>query len=48
MRQRRWNKSNVAITHNSNEAAAIKQAIELLQIMSDVNNNDVVVITLNG
>ncbi len=47
MRQRRWNNSNVAITHNSDEAAAIKQAVELLQITSEVNNNDVVVITPN-
>ncbi len=47
MRQRRWNNSDVAITHNSDEAAAIKQAVELLQITSDVKNNDIVVITPN-
>ncbi len=47
MRQRRWQNSNVAITHNNDEAAAIKQALDLLQITSAVNSNDVVVITPN-
>jgi uncharacterized protein (DUF362 family) len=47
MRQRRWNNPNVAITHNSDEAAAIKQAIDLLQITAGINSNDVVVITPN-
>lgn len=47
MRQRRWINTKVAITQNNNEAAAIKQAIDLLQITSAINNNDVVVITPN-
>lgn len=47
MRQRKWNNSNVAITHNSDEAAAIKQAIELLKITESINSSDVVVITPN-
>lgn len=47
MRPRRWNIPKVAITHNSDEAAAIKQALELLQITSDIGNEDVVVITPN-
>jgi len=47
MRQRRWMKSKVAITQNNNEAIAIKEAIDLLQVTSAINNNDVVVITPN-
>lgn len=47
MRRRKWNNSNVAITHNSDEAAAIKQAIELLNITDSINTSDVVVITPN-
>lgn len=47
MRQRKWMNSKVAITHNSNEATAIKEAVDLLQIMSAINNKDVVVITPN-
>ncbi len=47
MRQRRWNNSNLAITHNNDEAAAIKEAIELLKISDQINSNDVVVITPN-
>lgn len=47
MRQRKWNNSNVAITRNSDEAAAIKQAIELLKITESINSSDVVVITPN-
>lgn len=47
MRQRKWNNSNVAITHNSDEAVAIKQAIELLKITESINSSDVVVITPN-
>ncbi len=47
MRQRKWNNSNVAITHNSDEAAAIKQAIELLNLTDSINSSDVVVITPN-
>lgn len=47
MRQRRWINTNVAITRNDNEAVAIKEAIDLLQIMQTINNNDVVVITPN-
>jgi len=40
-------KSKVAITQNNNEAIAIKEAIDLLQVTSAINNNDVVVITPN-
>lgn len=47
MRQRRWMNSKVAITHNNNEAIAIKEAIDLLQVISAINNNDIVVITPN-
>lgn len=47
MRQRKWNNSNVAITRNSDEAAAIKQAIELLNLTDSINSSDVVVITPN-
>ena len=47
MRHRRWRNSKVAITHNINEAIAIKEAFELLQVMTAINNNDVVVITPN-
>ena len=47
MRQRRWMNTKVAITLNSNEALAIKEAIELLQVTSAINSNDVVVITPN-
>ena len=47
MRQRRWRNSKVAITHNNDEAIAIMQAFELLQVMTAINNNDVVVITPN-
>lgn len=47
MRQRRWRNTKVAVTQNNNEAAAIRQAIDLLQITHAINNNDVVVITPN-
>ncbi|MDF2986686.1 MAG: hypothetical protein K0R50_2196 [Eubacterium sp.] len=47
MRQRKWNNSNAAITHNNDEAIAIKEAINLLQITAAINSNDVVVITPN-
>lgn len=47
MRQRRWMNSKVAITHNDNEAIAVKEAIDMLQITSAINSNDVVVITPN-
>ena len=47
MRQRRWMNSKVAITQNNNEAIAIKEAIDLLQVISAINNNDIVVITPN-
>lgn len=47
MRQRRWMNSKVAITQNNNEAIAIKEAIDLLQITSAINSEDVVVITPN-
>ncbi|PYG87402.1 uncharacterized protein (DUF362 family) [Ruminiclostridium sufflavum DSM 19573] len=47
MRQRRWMNSRVSITHNDNEAAAIKDAINLLQVIPAVNSSDVVVITPN-
>ncbi len=47
MRQRRWMNAKVAITRNNNEAAAIKEAIDLLQVTTAINNNDVVVITPN-
>ncbi len=47
MRQRRWNNSNIAISRNNDEAAAIKEAIELLKITDQINSNDVVVITPN-
>lgn len=47
MRQRRWMNSRVAITHNDNEAIAVKEAIELLQVTTSINSNDVVVITPN-
>jgi uncharacterized protein (DUF362 family) len=47
MRKRRWMNSKVAITHNNDEAVAIKEAIDLLQIIPAINSNDVVVITPN-
>lgn len=47
MRQRKWLNSRVAITHNGDEAVAIQEAIDLLQITSTINSNDVVVITPN-
>ncbi|QNU65593.1 DUF362 domain-containing protein [Ruminiclostridium herbifermentans] len=47
MRQRRWRNSKVAITYNQNEAIAIKDAIDLLQVTPAINSNDVVVITPN-
>lgn len=47
MRQRRWMNSKVAITHNNDEAIAIKEALGLLQVMTAINSNDVVVITPN-
>ncbi len=47
MRHRRWMNTKVAITQNNNEAIAIKEAIELLQVTSSINSNDVVVITPN-
>lgn len=47
MRKRRWMNSKVAITHNSDEAAAIKEAIELLQVIPAISGDDVVVITPN-
>jgi len=39
--------TKVAITQNNNEATAIKEAIDLLQVTSSINSNDVVVITPN-
>jgi uncharacterized protein (DUF362 family) len=39
--------TKVAITRNDNEASAIKEAIDLLQVTSAINSNDVVVITPN-
>jgi len=47
MRQRRWMNTKVAITQNNNEAIAIKEAIDLLQVTSAINSNDIVVITPN-
>jgi len=47
MRQRRWMNTKVAITQNNNEATAIKEAIDLLQVTSGITSNDVVVITPN-
>jgi uncharacterized protein (DUF362 family) len=47
MRQRRWLNTKVAITQNNNEAVAIKEALELLQVIPAINSNDVVVITPN-
>lgn len=47
MRERRWMNSKVAITHNNDEAIAIKEAINLLQVTQAVAGNDVVVITPN-
>lgn len=47
MRQRRWMNTKVAVTQNSDEAVALKQAIDLLQIIPAINSNDVVVITPN-
>lgn len=39
--------AKVAITHNKDEAAAIKEAFSLLQVTQSVTGNDVVVITPN-
>lgn len=47
MRQRRWPQPKVAITRNDNEAVAIKEAIDLLQVTPSINNIDTVVITPN-
>lgn len=47
MRNRRWMNSKVAIARNNDEAAAIKECIDLLQVTAAINNNDVVVITPN-
>ncbi len=48
MRQnRKWMNSKVAITRNNNETIAIKEALELLQVLPAISTNDVVVITPN-
>lgn len=47
MRKRRWMNSKVAIARNNDEAAAIKDCLELLQVLPAINSNDVVVITPN-
>ncbi len=46
-KDRRWKNSSVAITRNTNEAIAIKEAIELLQVLPAIGQGDVVVITPN-
>ncbi|HEY5583767.1 MAG TPA: DUF362 domain-containing protein [Ruminiclostridium sp.] len=47
MRQRRLMNTKVAITQNNDEATAIREAIDLLQVTTAINSNDVVVITPN-
>ncbi len=46
-KDRRWKNSSVAITRNEIEAVAIKEAVELLQIIPTIGKEDVVVITPN-
>lgn len=46
-KDRRWKNSSVAITRNEIEAVAIREAVELLQIIPTIGKKDVVVITPN-
>lgn len=47
MRERRRNQPDMAIVQNTDESAAITEALSLIQAEKLINNNDVVVITPN-